>query len=477
MSKQIVAAVTDTALNVAVPILATSGGGALLAGTMTNIESLGTLGFAAAAAAYQQKRTDSNGRDQGTIPNRVIPQEEREVADHIQRLTTSGIEPLEEYFDKETKALDMVKMKNPESVRQAEMALESRKPKILELVKKCSSRYRKDVKQLLDKFDTFIRKLQKDPENMLNPHQEYSELESLGQELGETKKAVCGEQQFSGPSPNFVDRVKNKFSSNSNVSETMAKRLFTTMELRKEQLRQTEARAEELNKRKIEKSKELQRVLKEMSQLKESEMTTAQILDTIQKGLIALYELRQQWSTLFLFFQNMDNYINATLGPAMAKFVETSKMIEEIRNEETEDLSLTTKDNLYKITKKIVVTSNVVKYLSGSYCQLSKDHLMPMINFFGSLIAQSDVGLLQFGKAKLLDMSIKAQEDISQIIEVGNAKFKTDLQKRREFLESVYEQQPCLKNVPEEIKQEVQEKVRNDFRKQENAQDFNDDEF
>ena len=52
----------------------------------------------------------------------------------------------------------------------------------------------------------------------------------------------------------------------------LAKRLFTNLEMRKEQLRATEVRADELKKRKLEQNKELHRVLLEVTSFKEEQM-------------------------------------------------------------------------------------------------------------------------------------------------------------------------------------------------------------
>ena len=418
-----------------------------------------------------------------------VTQEERDIIKSICHLSDMALKPMEFYFNDDS-TLDMVKMKNTRFLEQAKQAYKKQSSKIEIHFQGKQNLYkalRKDVKRFLYDLDNFLIEMDRAAESCdvdqtaIGKH--YIELQEMAEELGPVQAAAIGTQIHQTPSPGLIERAKSSFGS-CRISETHAKAMVAKLELRKEQLRTTELRAEELRKRKLEKNKELHRVLRELSNLKEEQMTKQQILSTIVMGLRALYELRQQWTKLFLYFKTMDNLLQAAMGPAMIKFSNVAEIEgqrvqqgqEEV--EEVKEMSTLIKDRLFKTVTNVVVTSRVVHFLSKSYLSLSNDHLMPMISEFGKLIAldSSDKNFLATKHQELMSRATDAQVSIREIIEAKHFEFRRDLYNRRKAIEEIYEEQPAIQNLTEPKRLSIQEQVQKRFQKaQARMEDLKDD--
>ena len=184
----------------------------------------------------------------------------------------------------------------------------------------------------------------------------------------------------------------------------------------------------------------------------------------IGKGLQALAELKQQWTQLMLYFQQIENLVHATLGPTLENFVKISNASKDcISFEEGERLSIQLRDRLYKRALMASRTAAVVKFLALSYETVGSDHLIPLANDFQKLLAydsERDVGRIKMEKQKIEHKAIKAQEAIQGIVEEGHDKFKSDISKRQQeidlVLENYNDRLPQLPQLPKEEKEKIQ---------------------
>ena len=83
------------------------------------------------------------------------------------------------------------------------------------------------------------------------------------------------------------------------------------------------------------------------------------------------------------------------------------------------------------MVRKTVVTSQLVRFMSGSYVALSKDHLLPMSYSFGKLLAlpRENKDELQNEKENMSQKADEAQKAIKEILETGHQQFEAQWKK------------------------------------------------
>jgi hypothetical protein len=107
----------------------------------------------------------------------------------------------------------------------------------------------------------------------------------------------------------------------------------------------------------------------------------------------------------------------------------------------------------------------LVHFLSGSYCAISRDHLMPMTSRLGTLIAYdsvTDKDRIVKAKKDLEVEGLKVQKTIGQIIVESNKKFHVQVDNRSMQIESTFKKMipPISEEKKEAIKVTVQVAVK-----------------
>ena len=460
----------DTGLNVILPMLAFAGSASMMAATMTTAESA----FAVAGAAGMYMKGNGQKNDDSKTASRAISPETRsislEIAQHVihikQYVMEKSIQP---YFTDKDKKIDWVTLsKDGSKLKVACEELEKYEQELYVQQKNpaVDAQYAKEVALLLSDFKEFVEELASKAEKseantaVGDLPKNFKEFKNQFFKLGDAKKAVLSTTTAEpSSSPGMVKQAVNKMTTTkSQVSDNFAKAMFTKLELTKEQLRSTEKRANELREEDLKRREQLRQVLKEVAEFEERNATKKKILDMIGKGLDALYQLRDQWVHLSLFFQRIETLLTATVGPQLTQFSELSAEAAKITVEEKERISTLTRGRLYQLTRSDVDTTGVVLYLSSCYVELSKDHLIPIINEFGPLMSMNRSAVEDSGGAatfQLMNKTWAAEDAIAAIVDKGHRELLTDVEERMKEIETV--KTVYVNNLPAVSKEERNE--------------------
>ena len=98
----------------------------------------------------------------------------------------------------------------------------------------------------------------------------------------------------------------------------------------------------------------------------------------------------------------------------------------------------------------------LVHFLSGTYCSISRDHMMPMISRLGILISYDSVkekGKIKEEKKDLEVKGLKMQETIAEIVKANNEKFHQQVNQRVQLIDSTFKK--MIPEIPKEKKEEL----------------------
>jgi hypothetical protein len=232
------------------------------------------------------------------------------------------------------------------------------------------------------------------------------------------------------------------------------------IEVTKEQMISTEKRADEAMEKQLETSRRLQEISMTIAKFEAESATFAEVMEVLYEGLKAFGELKEQWTKLLAFFQMMTNLINTSLGPPLEGFVKHAREIGEDRKDGY-DTSLVCKELIYQTSFEAVKVAYLVNSLSGAYCDISRDHMMPLVSRLGTLIAldkAKDVDQIRTEK-KELDSKAKAmQKTIEGIIRDKNKQLHEQLGRRSRQMELAFNQK--VPTISPEKKADIQRNVR-----------------
>ncbi len=486
MKKLITSSLTDSLLNVALPTLTTAAAGAMMAATMTNMESA-----VAGAAMVGSQAMKARGQQQAAGPATAAASAQsdpatRSIADYVQIVYMNVVSKnLQHCFDARGK-VDLMKLKDETALQEADRYVREKTAAVARLREeqksdfyysdKVSALFR-DILRLIEGLHEVASASDADsiPDGL---YRDFGSVQERCFEFGEAKVAAMdGVPQNSMPSPSMMDLAKKTLTSTqSSVAETYTKRMFMNCELRKEQLRSTEAKAEELRKQNRAKREEMEDVLKQIMDFESAKATKGEEMVMIAKGLSALYDFRNQFAQLALFFKQIDNLLQTTTGPMVEQFSVLSRASLQCSDRDREAISAVMRDKLYKLTSSATVTTRVVEFLAGSYFELSKDHLMPLIRDFGpsvSLTADSDPRAVEEAKSNLMKRASAAQAAITKIVDRGHEQFREDVQKRIQQVEAAYEDK--LPALPAEERKRIAEDAKEKYRRAAKGDDDLDD--
>ncbi|VDI60659.1 Hypothetical predicted protein [Mytilus galloprovincialis] len=159
-------------------------------------------------------------------------------------------------------------------------------------------------------------------------------------------------------------------------------------ELAKETLRDAKRHQEKLAKELSESNEKLTKVLMNMTKLESKEIDFATIRETLVKGINALSEVREQWGKLVHFFQLLSNLIRGCLHSSLTDFVEQAIIGREIQmTNDDAPLSNKLRDVIFEQASKASQVAYNVRTITGTYVQISNEHLMDRITCLGLLVA------------------------------------------------------------------------------------------
>ena len=123
------------------------------------------------------------------------------------------------------------------------------------------------------------------------------------------------------------------------------------------------------------------------------------------------------------------------------------------------------KETIYKTAYEAVKVAYLVHHLSGSYCNISKNHLIPLVSRLGTLITYDSVKdkkKITEEKINLESKAFEIQEVIIKTIKDNNAKFCQQVDERKSAIETAFNERiPKMKDdsKSEKMRQIVHESV------------------
>ncbi|KAL4629544.1 hypothetical protein GN956_G17005 [Arapaima gigas] len=147
-------------------------------------------------------------------------------------------------------------------------------------------------------------------------------------------------------------------------------------------------------------------------------------LKLLAEGMQALAQVKQQWSNLVQFFQNISSLIKVSLSQEIHKFVMECRSLPQIKEYSH---SAFLKDLIYQQASEAGNISNIVHSISDTYVTVSRLYLMDMVGGLGILMATKpslqDYRTLQNGCRR-------AMEDINRLVSRNMLEFSGGIQQR-----------------------------------------------
>ena len=225
------------------------------------------------------------------------------------------------------------------------------------------------------------------------------------------------------------------------MSDAYVKQMHTKLEMTREQMKYFKETAERAKDRQMEQNRKLYDTLRELTSFKEEEAAQKDVLEILGKGLEAFGKMKTQWTELLIFFQNISNLMETSLGPVLEQFVERVEVARDSKLSIEGTISEGSRNRLYQTAFEASKVSYVVHQISSSYEKISQNHLMPLVSSFGELIAldmERDRKKIEDKREKLQFDALKIQEAIKDTIEEGHNIFRVKIANRQENLDKVF---------------------------------------
>lgn len=187
-----------------------------------------------------------------------------------------------------------------------------------------------------------------------------------------------------------------------------------------------------------ESNRDLGEVLGKMEQLDLQKIDFGTIKKTLRDGIIAISELRIQWSKLVKFFQMMANLIECSMHKTLSKFLEYSKKGED-KVLQGYPMSNMHRDLIYMQAFQASSIAHLVHMLSESYCDISRKYVMPKISGLDKLFAfdaDKDKGKIELKRNELFRGCREAQRAIGDMLDKKKRDYDNNLGKRLKEIET-----------------------------------------
>ena len=215
------------------------------------------------------------------------------------------------------------------------------------------------------------------------------------------------------------------------VTTSMIKNAQAKVEVTSAMLNSTQTeynrKAEEL----LQTNQLLNKALLEISKLDASTASINDILEMLEKGLKLLANLKDQWSQLTLYFQEMANLVKASTRP-------TKMFIDHAKDARVEGLTMgdVAKDLIYSTAREAVTIGYVVNRLATGYVEVSKAHLMGPVGRLPKLMVldkDKDKAEICMQKRAIMTECENAGKAIEKMVKKEKKAFGEAIEKRMEF--------------------------------------------
>lgn len=302
------------------------------------------------------------------------------------------------------------------------------------------------------------------PQNQTKRVTRARKLQQEAQTLNVEASKAQGKNPLDNKSPH-LSKMPTESSSPSAVNAATENARFKT-ELAKETLKDAKRRQEKSSDELRESNEKLIQVLTEMAQLDLKHIDFNKIRDTLVKGIKALAMVREQWGKLVRFFQMLSNLIKCCLHTSLQDFVDQAKMGRELKmGDSSTPLSNIFRDVIFEQASKASQIAYVVRAISGTYVQISNEHLMDKITCLGRLVAldpKKDEHEILIRRRELHSGCSKAQKSIQSIVLKQKAEFNQNIEERMRKIKEIEAKLPPIEpKREEEIKKSVSDGMTN----------------
>jgi hypothetical protein len=166
-------------------------------------------------------------------------------------------------------------------------------------------------------------------------------------------------------------------------SEELANKLYTKLELQRNLLEKEEEKIKKLKEQEREYIQKSRDAIAEMANFDASKATKEEILGVIKRCSKAIANLKKQWQTLSMFFDSINNVISHTLTEQMSKF----KDLADTQLKNNKPISSMAYHQLISPAQDSTKFAYCVEQVSLLYCDISKEHFIPMVTEFSKLLA------------------------------------------------------------------------------------------
>eukprot|EP00092_Neocalanus_flemingeri_P022121 GFUD01023997.1.p1 GENE.GFUD01023997.1~~GFUD01023997.1.p1 ORF type:complete len:725 (+),score=235.41 GFUD01023997.1:49-2223(+) len=456
--------IAETAMKVA-PILALAGGGSMLLAAGTGLEVASVAGAGAASivgAAHQKKSTNVEAPAMEQKPFMTLRASDTDLyryANLIATQTSAGVnnilievrgEPMDFKLahgeEEEGLSLDDLK----KGVHTIRGKIEATKSEATNKLYAKVFNYARDMIDILCQLEAIDSKAESKANDVEKQRKRHDELSSKMKKLSIECSARTGTNTLERPGPGMMDKLM-KMGEGTNLTENVLNNAHLKVECSREQLKSCEERLEKA----LHKSRESQVAkMKIEKSLEEYDLQTKelpQLLKVIEEGLVAMGEMKQEWSKLLRFFTSIATIIDAATGPAIKSFEDyVSKTGEKRlkRGDEFEPSDMI-RQQIYGITKEAGKQAFVVNRIAGCYSTISRQHLMPLVAKLNSMIVldkERDGTKINEHKMALREASAKARYAIDEITQENIYRARQMLQDRMTELDTLVD--TCIPALP-----------------------------
>lgn len=166
-------------------------------------------------------------------------------------------------------------------------------------------------------------------------------------------------------------------------SDELANKVYSKLEMQRMLLEKEEEKLDRLKEKEREYIRKSREAIHEMAQFDASKANEEQILEVIKRCSKAIANLKKQWKTLSMFFDRINNVIRNTLTEDMTKF----KKLADTQRKNNQPISRLAYDQLIRPAQDSTKIAYSVEQVSLVYCEISKEHFIPMVTDFSKLLA------------------------------------------------------------------------------------------
>lgn len=203
-------------------------------------------------------------------------------------------------------------------------------------------------------------------------------------------------------------------------------------------------------------NEELSKVLQSLAEFSPDTIANFdQIRKTLIQGIKALASVREQWQKLVEFFQFITNIIKVCQKESLASFVQYATVGQERVLGNGYAGTDFMRDLIYEQVSQANTTSYVVWFISNTYVEISRNHLMSRLASLGHLIAldpEKERQTIEAKRNELMEGSQEAQEAIRKYVSEAKDHFHEKVTKRIKQIET-----ELLKALPAEDPGKIKE--------------------